>query len=93
MLITARNLDLPIDIQTNLFESVVCPILLYGSEVCGFKNIYMFEIFHRTFFNKILKLRPSTPNCMIYGEVGKLSPQTTVDKQLIAYWIRVLNKV
>ena len=44
------------------------------------------------FFSKNLKLRPSTLNCMIYGEVGKLPLQTSVDKQLIAYWLRVLNK-
>ena len=30
MLIKARNFDLPIDIQTKPFESIVCPILLYG---------------------------------------------------------------
>ena len=29
---------------------------------------------------------------MIYGEVGELPLQTSVDKQLIAYWLRVLNK-
>ena len=29
---------------------------------------------------------------MIYGKVGKLPLQTSVDKQLIAYWLRVLNK-
>ena len=29
---------------------------------------------------------------MIYGEVGKLPLQTSVDKQLIAYWLRVFNK-
>ena len=30
---------------------------------------------------------------MIYGEVGKLPLQTSVDKQLIdCYWLRVLNK-
>ena len=86
MLIKARNLDLPIYIQIKLFESIVCPILLYGSEVWGFKKIDMLEIFYRKFFYKIQKLRPSTPNCMIYGEVGKLQLQTSVDKQLITYW-------
>ena len=39
MLIKARNLGLPIDIQTKLFESIVCPILLYGSEVWGFQKL------------------------------------------------------
>ena len=40
----------------------------------------------------MLKLRPSTPNCMIYGEVGKLPLQVTVDKNIINYWLRLLNK-
>ena len=53
MLIKARNLDLPIDIQTKLFESIVCPILLYGSEVWGYKEIDMLEIFHRKFSKNI----------------------------------------
>ena len=38
LLIKASNLDLPIDIQTKLFESIVCPILLYGSEVWRFQK-------------------------------------------------------
>ena len=29
---------------------------------------------------------------MIYGEVGQFPLQTSVDKQLIAYWVPVLNK-
>ena len=48
--------------------------------------------FIENFPKKVLKLRPSIPNCMIYGEVGKLPLQTSVEKQLIAYWLRVLNK-
>ena len=52
MLIKARNLDLPIDIQIKLFESIVCPILLYGSEVWGFQKIDMLEIFYINFFQK-----------------------------------------
>ena len=50
MLIKARNLYLPIDIQTKLFESIVCPILLYCSEVWGFQKIDMWEIFYIKFF-------------------------------------------
>ena len=30
LLINARKLCLPIDIQFDMFENVVCPILLYG---------------------------------------------------------------
>ena len=31
----SRKLQLPVDIQLQLFDSMVAPILLYGSEVTG----------------------------------------------------------
>ena len=52
----------------------------------------MLEIFYRKFLKKIIHLSPSTPSCIVYGEVGKLPLQVTVDKQLITYWLRLLNK-
>ena len=85
MLIKCRKLELPIDIQCKLFESMVIPVILYGCEIWGFQDIKMLEIFYRKFLKKILKLRPSTSNCMVYGEVGKLPLQISVDKQLISY--------
>jgi len=33
----ARKLYLPVEMQLNLFETMVAPILLYGSEVWGFE--------------------------------------------------------
>ena len=92
MLIKATKLDLPIDIQCEIFENVVFPILLYGAEVWGFQSIAMLEVFYRNFLKKILRLRPSIPNCMVYGEVGVLPLQVSVDKRLINYWLRILNK-
>ena len=32
----SRKLHLPVDIQLQLFDSMLIPILLYGSEVTGF---------------------------------------------------------
>ena len=92
MLIKAMKLDLPIDIQSKMFENVVFPVLLYGSEVWVFQSVEMLEVFHRNVLKKILKLRPSTPNCMVYGEVGALPLQVSVDKRVINYWLRLLNK-
>ena len=83
MLIKCRKLELPIDIQCKLFESMVIPVILYGCEIWGFQDIKMLEIFYRKFLKKMLKLRPTTSNCMVYGEVGKLPLQISVDKQLI----------
>ena len=53
----------------------------------------MLETFYRKFLiKKILHLRPSTPSCMVYGEVSKLSLQVTIDKHMINFLICLLNK-
>ena len=39
MLSKARSLVLPIDIQCELFDKTVLPVVLYGSEVWGFEDI------------------------------------------------------
>ena len=57
---------------------MVFPILLYGCEIWGFHCVNMF-----------LK---SLPSCMVYGKVGKLLLQVTIDKHMINYRIRLLNK-
>ena len=33
-----RNLNLPIDLQLQLFEHIILPIALYGCEICAFEN-------------------------------------------------------
>ena len=39
----SRSLMLPIDLHIELFEKMVQPILLYGSEVWGFGNLDVLE--------------------------------------------------
>ena len=41
MLIKCRKLELPIDIQCKLFESMVIPVILYGCEIWGFQDIFI----------------------------------------------------
>jgi hypothetical protein len=51
---------------------IVKPILLYGGEIWGFGNIDIIERVHLKFCKLILNLKKSTPNFMIYGELGDL---------------------
>ena len=68
----SRILKLPIDLQIELFDKTVLPILLYGSEVWGFSNyIEHIEIFYRKFLKSILHVNRRTPDPMIYGETGQ----------------------
>jgi hypothetical protein len=51
----SRKLNLPIYIQLQLFESMVAPILLYGSEMWGFENVNIADVLYLQFYNLILK--------------------------------------
>ena len=79
----ARKLDLPIDIQCELFDQLIMPILLYGSEIWGFQNLDQIERFHRKFLKSLLKLNRSTANCMVYGEVGRQNVTAVIEKKLL----------
>ena len=52
---------------------------------------YFGNILPEIYLKKIY-LRPSTPSCMVYGEVGKLPLQVTIDKRLMSFWLHLLNK-
>lgn len=65
-----KALSLPYDIQIDLFEKTVKPVLLYGSEIWGFGNLDILERVQLKFYKYIFNLKKSTPSYMIYGELG-----------------------
>lgn len=87
----ARKLNLPVDLQCDLFDAMVVPILLYGSEVWGFQTVDQINVFHRKFLKCLLRVNKGTPNCMIYGELGRKSLDTFIEKRMINFWIRILD--
>ena len=68
MLNIAWNLDLPMNIQTKFFESIVCPMLLYGSEVCWKFYIFFFQSNSKivTLHTKLYDLRGSGKNTITH---------------------------
>ena len=84
--------NLAIECQLELFNKMVKPILLYGSEVWGFcKNIQCIERVQLRFCKLLLKLKSSTPNYMIYGELGIFPIQLDIKLKMIAFWTRLLS--
>jgi hypothetical protein len=47
-----RNIKIPLDLQLKIFDALVAPILLYGSEVLGFEKNDNIEKFHLQFLKK-----------------------------------------
>jgi hypothetical protein len=57
-------------LQLKLFDSLITPILVYSCEVWGFENKQGIEKMHLQYCKRILNLRSSTPNFVVFGEIG-----------------------
>jgi hypothetical protein len=75
-----KNITLPVDLQLQLFDTLIVPILLYSSEVWGFENKYtcIIEKMHLQFCKNLLKVRNSTPNFMVYEELGRVPLEISI---------------
>ena len=83
--------DLPIDIVLDLFDKMILPILLYGSEIWGYENLDSIEVFYRTFLKYILRLNKQTTNCMVYGEAGRKPLSIAIKSRMICFWHKTIT--
>ena len=86
-----RHLSLPLDMQLDLFDKTIKPILLYGAEVWGFGNCGIIERVHLKFLKYILRLKKSTPSHMIYGELGIFPITIDIRHRALTYWIKLIE--
>ena len=86
-----RALSLPLDIQLELFDKTIKPILLYGTEVWGFGNCDVIERVHLKFLKYIFKLKKSTPSHMIYGELGIFPITVEIRHRAVSYWCKLVT--
>ena len=85
-----RKLGLPCDIQLKLFDMMIAPILLYGAEVWGYENCEIIEAFHFKFCKTMLGLKAATPKVMVYGELGRLPMQVSIQTRMINFWSKIV---
>jgi len=65
---------------------MILPILLYGCEVWGHENTAIIEKKHLKFLKLASGLKMSTPNYMVYGELGRTPLSININKRMIAFW-------
>ena len=65
------NKLLCIEDKLKLFDSLVQPILMYGSEIWGFHKADDVEKVHVRFLKQILGVQLQTSNLAVYGELGR----------------------
>ena len=86
-----RTHNLSISCQLDLFDKLVKPILLYGCEIWGFENNEILEKVQLKFCKLLLNLKSSTPNCMVYGEIGRFPIDLDIKLRMVMFWSKVLQ--
>ena len=86
-----NNLNLPIDLQLNLFDHTVLPILTYSCETWCFENVTILGKVHTEFLRKITKGRKSTPLNMLYAGLGRYPLEIVIKSRIIGFWNRLIH--
>ena len=92
-----QNIELPIPIWCKIFDSVIQPIALYGSEVWGPLSDQSYtrwdrhptEALHTEFCKMILKLQRKTPNNACRAELGRFPLIINMQKRSLKFWMHL----
>ncbi|MES9883266.1 MAG: reverse transcriptase family protein [Sedimenticola sp.] len=84
------KVQLTITDKLHLFDTMVLPILEYGSEIWGFHSAPDIERVHLKFLKQILKVRNQTCTLAIYGELGRVPLVIKRKERILKYWRRIL---
>lgn len=87
----SKALGLPFDIQIDLFDKTVKPILLYGAELWGYGNCDSLERIHLKFLKYLFNLKRSTPSYMIYCELGIMPISVEIQNRVLSYWTKLVE--
>ena len=90
-----RKLNLPVDMQLQMFDCMVVPILLYVAEIHGYEKSDIIESLFLHFYKIIMCLKKCTPNAILYGELGRYPADILIKSRMVVFgkdWF-VVNKI
>lgn len=87
----SRKLNLPLDLQISLFDSVVKPVMLYGCEIWGPQDCNIANKLQLRFLKLIMGLKKRTPTVMVRGETGCCPISVDINCRVLNYWFKLAN--
>ena len=82
---------LPLDIRIELFDKMITPILLYGCEIWCPSMVNLASKLQLQYYKITLKVNRSTPNCMVYGDLGQYPLELQAKRRMLNYWFNLVN--
>ena len=86
-----KCLNLPFDVQIDLFDKIVKPSTPIWK--WGFVNLDILKRVQLRFYKYIFNLKASTPSVMIYGELGILPLRIDIQSRMISFGAKVNEDV
>ena len=83
---------MPVSLGLELFDKLVVPILLYGSEIWGYEYRYSIKIVQRNYCKMLLGVSSSTQNDVVMGELG-LPLYTRYIHRCISFWLNITESI
>ena len=74
-----------------LFDTIVKPVLCYGSEIWGYRYCEKIEKLQSKFCKRFCCLSANTADYLALGECGRLPIATTYMTRCLSYWIKLLR--
>ena len=82
---------LPFSTAMNLFDKMITPILLYGSEICGYEYSPVIEQVQLEYCKKKLGVRGNTINCAVLSECGRRPLAVHYISKCVKYWLKLIQ--
>ena len=78
--------------KLSLFDKMIVPILLYGSEVWGINGYKEIDKLHLKFCKRILRaVKQQIPSCAVYSELGIFPLSNICIERSLKYWLYILK--
>ena len=88
---TCRKYDLPVDIQIQMYNSMVVPVMTYACEIWGNETVRELELLQMKFLKHVLYVHRYTGTDIVYGELGVYPLEISIKCRMINYWTRLIT--
>ena len=75
-----------------MFEKLVIPVLLYGSEIWGFECTKQLQVMCNTIMRRFLRLHKTTSMCMLNGELGLKEINEYIENRMLNFWCNIATE-